>query len=262
MSLLASLLAAQLLHPALPASTTLSAPVLGSSLHAAVRLPPPRLQEETAEYGRIDVADLPLFLPAIPADNPVPTPRTPADTSSTRVPVPQAVSWGPPLVHTALLLTTMRVTEALLWPNPFADFRPEALAERYRRAWSTPPLFDPNARPFEWDHDHWTINVIGHGLLGSELYNRPRHCGFSPWGALAFAAVASATWEYVFEASGVQPSALDLVYTPLMGLALGEARYQVWRLAGGIRSPVARTVVQVLVDPFGEVERRLGLAGC
>mgnify|MGYP000856152690 CR=1 FL=1 len=53
-----------------------------------------------------------------------------------------------------------------------------------------PPLFDPKRRAFEWDGDPWTINVIGHGLMGSELYVRARACSFGWAGSLAFAAGA------------------------------------------------------------------------
>src|SRR5204862_5159308 len=110
-----------------------------------------------------------------------------------------------------------------------------------------------HARAFEWDHDAWTINVIGHGLLGSELYVRARACEFGWSGSLAFTAVSTVAWEYAFEGNAVQPSALDLVYTPLAGLVLGEARYWLWRETRR-RAPF----LAPLVDPFGEMERLAG----
>lgn len=76
--------------------------------------------------------------------------------------------------------------------------------------------------------------------------------------ALAFAASASAVWEYVFEANGVRPSALDLVYTPLSGWVLGEARFWGWQAAGGIGNPTLRGVLRVVLDPFGELSRAMG----
>lgn len=166
----------------------------------------------------------------------------------------------PPTLHALGLMTVMRASEAYLWPEPFAETNRFELGYHYHQAFSRPPLWDSSRPLFEADGDRWFINVIGHGLFGSELYLRARTCHFSAWQALLFAGAASATWEYGFEANGVRPSALDLTFTPLAGLVLGEARYQVWKAArggsGGLPAPLA-----IVVDPFGELERALG-AGC
>jgi hypothetical protein len=152
----------------------------------------------------------------------------------------------------------MRLTEAVLWPEPFAETAPKVWLRHYERAYTEPPLFDSDARAFEWDHDRITLNILGHGLLGSELYYRPRRCGLSPLSAFVFAASASTAWEYVFEANGVRPSALDLVYTPIAGLALGEARFWGVTWSRTLHDPFLRGFVQTLLDPFGEIERGLG----
>lgn len=164
-----------------------------------------------------------------------------------------------PLAHAATLMTVMRVTESFLWPDPFS--RTEHFAAHYEEAFTKAPIFDSRRSAFEWDGDPWYINTLGHGLFGSELYMRARTCHMPWYGALAFAAASSTVWEYAFEANGVRPSALDLVYTPLAGAAFGEARHLVWRAASGLRSPSLRTTVRILVDPFGEAERALG-TGC
>ncbi len=78
----------------------------------------------------------------------------------------------------------------------------------------------------------------------------PRHAGL-----LAVAAASSTLWEYAFEGNGVRPSVQDLVYTPLAGMLLGELRYVGYRAAGKIEGPVARHVLQAVLDPLGEVER-------
>lgn len=161
-----------------------------------------------------------------------------------------------PAVHGLALMTVMRATETYLWPDPFAKH--QWFAAKYEEAFTRPPIFESD-RPFmRWDGDPLVINTVGHGLFGSELYLRARQCRLGWAGALAFAAGTSAVWEYGFEANGVRPSALDLVYTPLMGLGLGEARYQVHRLAGGLGSKVTRGVVRAVVDPLGELERAAG----
>ncbi len=162
-----------------------------------------------------------------------------------------------PLAHSAALLFTLRAAEAYLYPHPFADVG-AAWGRRYRDSVTQPPLFDRHAAAFEWDHDRWTLNVIGHGLLGAELYYRPRRCGWSPLASLAFATSASIAWEYAFEGNGVRPSALDLVYTPLAGMLLGEGRYWGVRWLSSLGSGPVRAVGSALLDPFGELERSFG----
>ncbi len=161
-----------------------------------------------------------------------------------------------PVLHGVTLMTVMRGVETILWPRPFAE--PEYFAAHYKEAYTRPPKFDSSQPVMRWDGDPLFINVVGHGLFGSELYLRARQCRLGWGGSLAFAAGASAIWEYAAEANGVRPSAQDLVYTPLMGLALGEARYAIHRVAGGIESRAARQVVRSLVDPLGELERSAG----
>ena len=161
-----------------------------------------------------------------------------------------------PIVHALALETAMRIGESVLYPDPFS--RTQYFGAHYEEAFTKPPIFDPHRPAFEWDGDPWTINLIGHGLFGSELYLKARMCHLRWYGALAFAAAGSTLWEYAFEGNGVRPSVQDLVYTPLMGFALGEGRYAVWKLAAGIQSNVLRHVTRAAVDPFGELERAFG----
>ncbi|WP_234023470.1 DUF3943 domain-containing protein [Sorangium cellulosum] len=165
-------------------------------------------------------------------------------------------------MHSLVVFTVTRSVEAVLWPEPFADFRLERWGHHYGEALTRPPLFDAAQPAFQWDHDPWPINVIGHGLLGSEIYLRARICRFSAPAAVAFAIAGTHLWEYGYEANGVRPSALDLVYTPLAGALLGELRHATWRAADGIASAPARLLVRALVDPFGEIERGAGVFGC
>ena len=163
-----------------------------------------------------------------------------------------------PIVHSLALMTGMRLTEAYLWPTPFASTDRVTIARHYHKAFSQPPLWDSSLPLFREDGDRWQINVIGHGLFGSELYLRARTCRMQPWQALLFTGVASATWEFGIEASGTRPSALDLAYTPLAGLVLGEARFLTWRAARTISSRPLRTTLSALLDPLGDLERALG----
>jgi len=155
-------------------------------------------------------------------------------------------------------MTAMRLSEAYLWPSPFAETGRLELGQHYYEAYSRRPLWNSSLPLFEEDGDRWQINVVGHGLFGSELYLRARTCHAAPWQALLFAGLASATWEYGFEASGVRPSALDLTFTPAAGFVLGEARFVVWRATRRLDSGPLRSTLAALVDPFGELERGLG----
>ncbi|MBX3234378.1 MAG: DUF3943 domain-containing protein [Labilithrix sp.] len=161
-----------------------------------------------------------------------------------------------PAVHSLALMTVMRATASYLWPDPFS--KPQYFAAHYEEAFTMPPKFDRSQPFMQWDGDNLLINVVGHGLFGSELYLRARQCRFGVVGSFAFAAATSALWEYGFEANGVRPSAQDLVFTPLAGIALGEARYFVHRATKDVRHV---EWVRWVVDPFGEIERAAG-TGC
>ncbi|WP_275938704.1 DUF3943 domain-containing protein [Sorangium cellulosum] len=197
-----------------------------------------------------------LAPPGRPAEARVPGALPPAAPGSAEP------SWAPPILHSLAVLTVTRSVEAVLWPEPFADLRLERWAHHYGEAVTKPPLFDASQPAFQWDHDPWPINVIGHGLLGSEIYFRARVCRFSAPAALAFTLAGTHLWEYGYEANGVRPSALDLVYTPLAGVLLGELRLATFRAAEGLESAGARLLVRALVDPLGEIERGIGVSGC
>ena len=174
----------------------------------------------------------------------------PVETEDTR--------WVVPTVHALGLMTGMRIGAAILWPEPFADTSLSRMGESYERAYTTWPRWESERHFFEWDGDHWSINAVGHGLFGSELYLRARTCGQSPPLALAFTAAGSAVWEYGFEANAVQPSALDLVYTPAAGIVFGELRYFGWTAASRLNHRTWRGILKAVLDPLGEFERALG----
>lgn len=169
-----------------------------------------------------------------------------------------ADSWSVPIAHSVGLMTSMRVGAALIWPEPFADTRPAFWAESYERAYTLPPKWDSSQSWFEWDGDPWYVNAVGHGLFGSEVYLRARTCKKTVLESLLLTTAASTLWEYGFEANAVRPSALDLAYTPVAGLVLGEARYQLLLAARRLDAGTARGVLSAVFDPFGEIERALG----
>lgn len=183
------------------------------------------------------------------ADDPV------ASTAAVPEPAPHL---SVPILHAVGLMSAMRLSEAYLWPRPFAETSRTSLGLHYHDAFSRPPLWDGSRPLFREDGDRWQINVFGHGLFGSELYLRARTCRLPAWQALLFTGLASATWEYGFEANGVRPSALDLTFTPLAGLALGEGRYQAWRAVRRLDPGALRSTLSALLDPLGDAERAFG----
>lgn len=187
-----------------------------------------------------------------------PSTESDATHDSPALPEPAEPSLAVPTLHALGLMTGMRLTEAVIWPEPFASTDLSRMGESYERAFTEWPRWDSSQRAFEWDGDAWYINGIGHALFGSELHLRARTCHQSVLSALAFTTAGTLVWEYGFEANGVQPSALDLWYTPAAGLVLGEARFWAWSAARRIGDRHFRGVLTTLLDPFGELERALG----
>lgn len=192
-----------------------------------------------------------------------------AASEGKRAPSSREATWGElrpptqpvtsvPVWHSVGLLLGLRLSEAVLWPEVFAETRLSVIGERYADAFTMPPKWDADQAPFEWDGDPWPINVVGHALMGSELYYRPRACGHGVLASLGFATAGTVLWDYGLEASGVRPSGLDLWYTPLAGMLLGEVRYWGYRAASTIDDVTFRTLVQSVFDPFGQLERGLG----
>jgi hypothetical protein len=167
-------------------------------------------------------------------------------------------SWAVPIAHGLGLMTVMRLTEAVIWPDPFAETDLSLWLESYEEAFTRPPKWDSSRRAFEWDGDPWYVNAVGHALFGSELHLRARTCRKSLLEALLFTTAGSVVWEYVFEANGVRPSALDLWYTPAAGLVLGEARYALWSAARRLHDRTWRGVLTAVLDPLAELERAIG----
>ncbi len=177
---------------------------------------------------------------------------------SAELQLPQPPNWPVPIWHSVALMTTMRASEAWLWPNPFAETDLGVIGDRYSEAFTRPPKWDASRKAFEWDGDRWWINAVGHPLFGSELYYRPRRCGHGPLAALAIVTAGSTLWEYGYEANGVRPSGLDLWFTPVSGALLGEARFLGYSAASRVSQPAVRTMLKYLFDPFGQIERAFG----
>lgn len=184
--------------------------------------------------------------PQTPPMNTVATPVARVDSS----PI-----WSVPLVHTAGLLVGMRLALSIAWPAAYDPLPFDRSGRQFARAYQQAPDFRRGRFILESDGDPWAINVIGHGLFGSEVYGRVRQCGSGALAALAFTAAASAVWEFGVESFNKQPSAIDLVSTPLIGAVLGEARFALQRWLRGRPRSAWRRLGEILIDPLGEAER-------
>lgn len=143
-----------------------------------------------------------------------------------------------PLLHTAGVIVLTRTAEAVA-RSDWGALNPQHLrAPRLDRG----PLLTS-------DGSSLVRNTLGHGALGSEFYLSWRRCGHGPLASALGAAGATVVWEYGVQAWQARPSAIDLVWTPVVGALVGEARWQVMR-AFPVLSPV--------VDPLGALERALG----
>jgi hypothetical protein len=167
--------------------------------------------------------------------------------------------WSVPAAHAGGVLLGMRLTVGVAWPGAYDPTRVGAMGEQLELAYTRPPERRSGTGLLESDGDPWWLNGFGHGLFGSEIYGRTRQCGHGPVASFVATALTSAVWEYGLEAPHKRPSAIDLVWTPLVGGVVGEGRFRLhrWLAARG-----SSRWLLFAVDPFGETERRLLGTGC
>jgi len=194
---------------------------------------------------------------ADPSLSPAPPPSI-----TTPVPAPEETSWTVPIVHSLGVLAGMRLSLSVLWPEPYNPLPWSRSRRQFGLAYERPPEFRNDRWLLESDGDPWAINIIGHGLFGAEVYGRVRQCGGGVWQALAFTAGTSMVWEYGIESFHKRPSGVDLVATPLLGAALGEARYRAQRALRKRERGFWRRLGEILIDPLGEGERGLLRTRC
>jgi hypothetical protein len=198
-----------------------------------------------------------------PLPLPLPPPATPPPALTLTEPTTGPVrSWAVPIGHTVGVLVGMRLSLSLIWPRYYDPFPLERSSHQFGRAYNQPPEFRNDRGLLESDGDPWSINIIGHGLFGAEIYGRVRQCGGAPWQALAFTAGTSLLWEYGIESFHKRPSGVDLILTPLLGAALGEGRVQFQRWLRGKPRGFWRRFGEIVIDPLGEGERGILKTRC
>ena len=101
-----------------------------------------------------------------------------------------------------------------------------------------------------WDDDIWYYNYVLHPWVGSEYYLAMRNRGGSRMKSFGYSTAMSTFYEYAVENLIQQPSANDLLITPIVGSLLGEARYMLKEKIRTAPSPIwgAQAWIAVL-DP-------------
>jgi len=121
------------------------------------------------------------------------------------------------------------------------------------------PIYDTVYTPWDklahgavsYDANTYRTNFLGHPFMGASMYQLARGNREPAWLASLYALGGSTTWELIeFQEKA---SINDLVVTPVAGVALGEALFQM--AAHLDRSPpsVARTVLAWLAAPWKKV---------
>jgi hypothetical protein len=112
---------------------------------------------------------------------------------------------------------------------------------------------------WEWDHDRFGVNFIGHPYSGTLSFNAARSQGYNFFQSVPFAIAGSLMWEYFGE--NTRPSYNDIINTPINGAFLGEVLY---RLSSNIlddrtrgANRVFREIAAGLIDPMRGFNRLL-----
>lgn len=171
-------------------------------------------------------------------------------------------SYWKPVGRIAVTQLVLQMGTWLIWPETYGPKHfpdtPKVFSDNF---WHAPRL-QAEKTFFKWDGDSYFINVVGHGLFGSEMYMAARDWGHGIGVSFLYALVGSTFWEYFVEGLFQRPSSVDLIWTPTAGLIFGELRHRILQwVRTDIYDPLWRQTLLFLFDPIGELER-LVLYGC
>lgn len=201
-------------------------------------------QVGSSTLAKIQVASAPLELPS---------PQQPRLTLQS----PSHSDWLTPSLHSGFVLLLSHTLVSSLWSEAFDPTQVSRNWVQFKQSYRMVPVFDLSEDFFEWDGDGWSVNLVGHGLMGSEFYLQHRAAHHSPLTSVIMAFAWSTLWEYGVESWYKPPSGIDLVWTPLGGALIGEGRYQLYRLAQNIENNTLKNIALSVVDPFGQLRRLL-----
>ena len=113
--------------------------------------------------------------------------------------------------------------------------------EQFQRAWKEPPVFDS---------DRAVVNYLGHPYVGMLYYLSQRNYGESPLYSFLFSTLTSTCFEYFIESWGEQPSATDLIVTPVLGSMYGELVYRATQHMRQDGFTKAEKIILTIINPL------------
>jgi hypothetical protein len=113
--------------------------------------------------------------------------------------------------------------------------------EQFQKGWKEPPVFDS---------DRAVVNYLGHPYVGMMYYLSQRNYGESPLYSFLFSTLTSTCFEYFIESWGEQPSATDLIVTPVLGSIYGELVYRATQNMRQDGFTKAEKIILTIINPF------------
>ena len=173
--------------------------------------------------------------------------------------IPCGSGWIVPITRVVALDAVKYGGLVVIWPD---SFKPSTASQRlFVDNWSDGPEYRLDRGLFGSDGAPAYFNAVFHGLAGSETYLAARVWGHGVAASFFFSVITSFTWEYLVEGWFQRPSLIDLFWTPVAGVVIGEFRHWLLGVAHErISSRAGRVAVMSILDPLGQIER--ALLGC
>lgn len=161
------------------------------------------------------------------------------------------------LYNTGLYATAAVGAFGLLWIAPESiskwdkeEIKEEGLFKKWRENVKAGPVLD---------EDDFIMNYVIHPWAGGVYYMTARGSGYKPWECVTYSFLMSTFfWEYGVEAFAEIPSIQDLIITPVIGSAAGEAFFIAKRSIIKndrriLKSKALGNTTLFIMDPFNEL---------
>lgn len=155
---------------------------------------------------------------------------------------------------TSMYLGVTVIAFGILWVMPQSisgwnkqDIKEQGLTSKWLQNVKAGPV---------WDEDDWVLNYVTHPYSGAVYFMTARSSGFTFLESFAYSAIMSTFfWEYGVEAFAEVPSTQDLIVTPVIGSAMGEALFYAKKSILKhdkriLKSKVLGVTTLILIDPF------------
>jgi hypothetical protein len=159
--------------------------------------------------------------------------------------------------NTGMYAVTALGAFGLLWIAPESiskwdkeEIKEEGLLKKWKENVKAGPVID---------EDDFVMNYIIHPWAGGVYYMSARGSGYKPWECVTYSFLMSTFfWEYGVEAFAEIPSIQDLIITPVIGSAAGEAFFIAKRSIIKndrkiLKSKALGNTTLFIMDPFNEL---------